>query len=46
VADTRYSGKGGTLLKGESIKGLKDWDTAVVSLKMKDTWQHIRFSHH
>ena len=35
-----------TLLKGEVIKGLKDWDTAVASLKIKDGWTHIRFSHH
>ena len=38
--------KEGPLLKGEAIKGLKDWDTAVVSLKIKDRWTHIRFSHH
>ena len=38
--------KEGTLLKGEAIKGLKDWDTAVVSLKIKDRWTHLRFSHH
>ena len=38
--------KEGPLLKGEPIKGLTDWDTAVVSLKLKDSWTHIRFSHH
>jgi len=38
--------KGGPLFTGEAIKGLSDWDTAVVSLKMKDGWKHIRFSHH
>ena len=38
--------KEGPLFKGEAIKGLKDWDTAVVSLKIKDRWTHIRFSHH
>jgi len=38
--------KEGPLLKGEPIKGLTDWDTAVVSLKLKDSWAHIRFSHH
>jgi len=38
--------KEGPLFKGEPIKGLKDWDTAVVSLKLKDSWTHIRFSHH
>jgi hypothetical protein len=31
---------------GEAIKGLSDWDTAVVSLKIKDRWTHFRFSHH
>ena len=39
-------GKEGPLFKGEPIKGLTDWDTAVVSLKLKDSWTHIRFSHH
>jgi hypothetical protein len=38
--------KEGQLLKGEPIKGLTDWDTAVVSLKLKDSWTHLRFSHH
>ena len=38
--------KEGPLFKGEAIKGLKDWDTAVVSLKIKDRWTHFRFSHH
>jgi len=38
--------KEGPLFTGESIKGLTDWDTAVVSLKTKDGWKHIRFSHH
>ena len=38
--------KGGPLFKGEAIKGLKDMDTAVVSLKIKDKWRHFRFSHH
>ena len=38
--------KDGPLFKGEPIKGLKDWDTAVVSIKIKDRWSHIRFSHH
>ncbi len=38
--------KEGPLFKGEPIKGLTDWDTAVVSLKIKDGWKHIRFSHH
>ena len=38
--------KEGPLLRGEPIKGLTDWDTAVVSLKLKDSWTHLRFSHH
>ena len=38
--------KEGPLFKGEAIKGLKDVDTAVVSLKIKDRWTHFRFSHH
>jgi len=38
--------KEGPLLKGEPIKGLTDWDTAVVSLKLRDSWTHLRFSHH
>src|SRR6266436_7816251 len=38
--------KDGALLEGEPIKGLTDWDTAVVSLKMKDGWKHVRFSPH
>jgi hypothetical protein len=38
--------KGGTVYKGEPIKGLSDWDTAVVSVKVKDRWTHIRFSRH
>ena len=38
--------KEGIVYKGEPIKGFKDWDSAVVSIKMKDRWTHIRFSHH
>jgi len=38
--------KEGPLFTGERIKGLSDWDTAVVSVKFKDGWKHIRFSHH
>ena len=38
--------KGGMVYQGEPIKGLKDWDTAVVSVKTKDRWIHFRFSHH
>ena len=38
--------RAGALFKGEPIKGLRDWDTAVVSIKIKDTWTHVRFAHH
>ena len=38
--------KEGGVYKGEPIKGVSDWDTAVVSLRLKDSWRHIRFSHH
>lgn len=38
--------KEGPLFTGEPVKGLSDWDTAVVSLKIKDRWTHFRFSHH
>jgi len=38
--------KEGPLFKGDPIKGMTDWDTAVVSLKLKDSWTHLRFSHH
>lgn len=38
--------KDGPLFAGEPIKGLKDWDTAVVSLKLTDKWTHVRYSHH
>jgi len=38
--------KEGIVYKGDPIKGLKDWDTAVVSVKIKDRWSHLRFSHH
>ncbi len=44
--DLKKDPKDGALFKGEPIKGLTDWDTAVVSIKMKDGWKHIRFSHH
>jgi hypothetical protein len=37
--------KEGVVYKGEAVKGLSDWDTAVVSLKIKDSWTHLRFSH-
>ena len=35
-----------TLFKGEPIKGVSDWEQAVASVKLKDGWTHIRFSHH
>ena len=38
--------KEGPLFKGEPIKGMTDWEAAVVSIKVKDRWTHIRFSHH
>src|SRR5262245_27971009 len=46
--DLKFSkdAKEGALFKGEPIKGLTDWERAVVSLKIKDRWTHLRFSHH
>ena len=38
--------KPGVLYIAEPIRGPSDWDTAVVSIKVKDEWHHIRFSHH
>ncbi len=38
--------KEGPVFRGETINGLRDWDTAVVSLKLKDSWTHLKFSHH
>ena len=38
--------KEGVLYTAEPIRGSSDWDTAVVSIKVKDQWHHIRFSHH
>lgn len=38
--------KEGPLYKGEPVKGLKAWDSAVVSVKLKDRWTEIRFSNH
>lgn len=37
--------EGGVLYIGEPIRGSSDWDTAVVSIKVKNLWHHIRFSH-
>ena len=36
--------KDGPVFKGEPVKGMTDWETAVVSLKLKDKWTDIRFS--
>lgn len=36
--------KEGPVFTGEPIKGVKDWETAVVNLKLKDKWTNIRFS--
>jgi hypothetical protein len=36
--------KQGPVFRGEPVKGLKEWETAVVSLKLKDKWTDIRFS--
>lgn len=46
--DLKVSGnpKECTLFKGGLIKGSTDWEQAVVSLKVKDGWTHVRFSHH
>ncbi len=38
--------KEGIVYTGDPIRGLKDWDTAVVSIKVKDNWTHVRFAHH
>lgn len=38
--------KEGPLFKGEPIRGLTHWHAAVVSIKSKDQWSHIRFSNH
>jgi len=46
--DLKLSGnpKECTLFKGEPIKGVSDWEQAVASVKVKEGWTHIRFSHH
>jgi hypothetical protein len=36
--------KEGSVFKGEPVKGLKDWDTALVTVKLKDTPTNISFS--
>jgi len=38
-------GKEGTMLQGDPLKGLSDWDTVVVSVKVKGQWVHFCFSH-
>ena len=38
--------KEGPLYKSGPIKDVKDWDSAVVSIKFKDRWTEIRFSNH
>jgi len=38
--------KEGIVYKGEPIKGFKDWNSAAVSIKVKDRWVHFQFSHH
>lgn len=38
--------KEGMAFHGKPIQGLKDWDRAAVSLKIKERWIHLRFSHH
>jgi hypothetical protein len=36
--------KVGILLRGDPIKGVTDWNTAVVSLKLKDSWHDVHFA--
>ena len=38
--------KEGPLFEGEPIKGLTHWHVAVVSIKSKGQWSHVRFSNH
>ncbi len=38
--------KGSSLYQGEPIKGMSDWELAVVSIKKEGRWLHVRFSHH
>ena len=38
--------KEGPVFRGEPIKGMTNWETAVVSLKLKDKWTDIRFTRH
>jgi hypothetical protein len=38
--------KDGPVFRGEPIKGMTDWETAVVNLKLNDKPLNIRFSRH
>ena len=38
--------KGSSVYQGEPIKGMSDWELAVVSIKKEGRWLHVRFSHH
>jgi len=38
--------KEGSVFKGDPVKASKDWDTAVVTVQLKDTPTNIRFSRH
>ena len=37
---------GNPVYQGEPIKGMSDWELAVVSIKKEGSWLHVRFSHH
>jgi len=32
--------------QGKPMKGMSDWELAVVSIKKEGRWLHVRFSHH
>ena len=38
--------KGSPVYQGKPIKGMSDWELAVVSIKKEGSWLHVRFSHH
>lgn len=38
--------KGSSVYQGKPIKGIADWELAVVSIKKEGRWLHLRFSHH
>jgi hypothetical protein len=46
VLNVSKDSKEGAVFKGEPLKGTKDWETAVVSLKLKDSPTEIRFARH